>query len=197
MRPRTPSIITGPASLGSRPVDKLNGRGSQIKPKKCRFDVIRSSILFKNSEQKKHVRPQILRYSKSADLKSSTCSAPYQMFIHVHPTSLTIALSFDPQDLWTHHLSIFPWCGDRHATHLRRDGLSWEMLPRLFGSRFPRFPSEVRCKASPAVASMKIWVASVRPSRIKLSITVFRWFFSTFFLPVSAIKKLHYTHLYP
>ena len=26
------------------------------------------------------------------------------------------------QDLWAHHLSFFPWCGDRYAAHLRQDG---------------------------------------------------------------------------
>ena len=75
---------------------------------------------FKNAEQTKHFRPHILKnISKSAKIKHMFSTFSAKMFIQLVLPKPSILVW---QDLWAHHLSFFPWCGDRYAAHLRQDG---------------------------------------------------------------------------
>ena len=57
--------------------------------------------------------------SKSAKIKHMFSTFSAKMFVQLVLPKPSILVW---QDLWAHHLSFFPWCGDRHAAHLRQDG---------------------------------------------------------------------------
>ena len=83
-------------------------------------DVIRSSMDFRKRRTNETLPPtHNQNISKSAKIKHMFSTFSAKMFIQLVLPKASILVW---QDLWTHHLSFFPWCGDRHAAHLRQDG---------------------------------------------------------------------------
>ena len=110
--PRTPSLITGPASSGSRP-DRITMR---VESGWCDPTFHGFSKKQNKRTTSAHTYSNI---SKSAKIKHMFSTFSAKMFIQLVLPKPSILVW---QDLWAHHLSFFPWCGDRHATHLRQDG---------------------------------------------------------------------------
>lgn len=172
--PRTPSLITGPASSGSRP-DRITMRveSGWCDPKFHGFSKTQNK-----GNTSAHTYSNI---SKSAKIKHmfSTFSAFRCSSNWSYPSLLfSFGRTYEPiifpffRDVETDTLHILGKMGDDELRNRRR-------FRRFLDPQLSTF-SKVRCKASPSVVSMKIWVASARLTTGHHWIGAFLHFFYSF-----------------